>query len=388
MTDATSTSPPPPPLSSNAHEDKSSTVIGAIIFCLVWSTVMVGMRLWTRGKMIKQLGIDDYACILGLLTACGSAIAIGHMTTFGLGRHISVMKQNDIPLYLRDFYVSIVMYCCALLFLKLTFLFQYYRVLAVQHMRIVYLVAIFIVGGWALSQVLVGIFICTPIRAFWLGVPVIEGATCIPNIPQWYINAAGNIVTDVAVFALPLPALWKLKLAKGQKYMLIGIFSLGFFTVIISMIRIRYLQLYEDFPWENVTSSLWSVGELTSAITCACLPTLRPFLVTYFPRLASAIGGSRAHPTGAMSAGVAVDGTGRIQTVDPETGVYYVGRGQHSRARSGAKKGAAVTVECSDGTGSEVELSPQQTKVNPFEAHVIHKSESLDGVSIVSRDIR
>lgn len=148
-------------------------------------------------------------------------------------------------------------------------------------------------------------------------------------------------------------------------------------TVIISMIRIRYLQLYEDFPWENVTSSLWSVGELTSAITCACLPTLRPFLVTYFPRLASAIGGSRAHPTGAMSAGVAVDGTGRIQTVDPETGVYYVGRGQHSRARSGAKKGAAVTVECSDGTGSEVELSPQQTKVNPFEAHVIHKSESL-----------
>lgn len=68
MTDATSTSPPPPPLSSNAHEDKSSTVIGAIIFCLVWSTVMVGMRLWTRGKMIKQLGIDDYACILGLVS--------------------------------------------------------------------------------------------------------------------------------------------------------------------------------------------------------------------------------------------------------------------------------------------------------------------------------
>lgn len=154
------------------------------------------------------------------------------------------------------------------------------------------------------------------------------------------------------------------------------------------MIQIKYLQLYEDFPWETVTSSLWSVGELTSAITCACLPTLRPFLATYFPRLASAIGGSRAHPTGAMSAGAAVDGTGRIRTVDPETGVYYVGRGQHSRARSGAKKGAAVTVEYSDGTGSEVELSPQQTKVNPFEAHVIHKSESLDGVSIFNRDIR
>lgn len=52
------------------------------------------------------------------------------------------------------------MYCAALLGLKLTFLFQYYRVLA--------------------------------------------------------------------VFALPLPALWKLTTPRSQKIMLIGIFSLGF----------------------------------------------------------------------------------------------------------------------------------------------------------------
>jgi hypothetical protein len=104
-------------------------------------------------------------------------------------------------------------------------LFQYYRVLAVQKMRVVYLVAIFIVGGWALSQVMVGIFACTPVQGFWDS--TIE-SKCIPNLPQWYINAAGNIITDVAVFALPLPAIWRLNLVKGQKYLLIGIFSLGF----------------------------------------------------------------------------------------------------------------------------------------------------------------
>jgi hypothetical protein len=117
------------------------------------------------------------------------------------------------------------MYCSGLMFLKMTFLFQYYRVLAVQHMRIVYLVSMFIVGGWAFSQVMVGIFTCNPISGFWD--QTIE-AKCIPNIPQWYINAAGNIITDVAVFCLPLPALWKLQLAKSSRLMLIGIFSLGF----------------------------------------------------------------------------------------------------------------------------------------------------------------
>jgi hypothetical protein len=64
--------------------------------------------------------------------------------------------------------VSIVMYCSGLMFLKMTFLFQYYRVLAVQHMRIVYLVSMFIVGGWAFSQVMVGIFTCNPISGFWV----------------------------------------------------------------------------------------------------------------------------------------------------------------------------------------------------------------------------
>jgi hypothetical protein len=112
-----------------------------------------------------------------------------------------------------------------LLFIKLAFLFQYYRVLAVQNMRVVYIVAMVVVGGWALSQVLVGIFICTPVHGFW---DATANAKCIPNIPQWYINAAGNIITDVAVFALPLPALWKLQMPKQQRHLLVGIFSLGF----------------------------------------------------------------------------------------------------------------------------------------------------------------
>ncbi len=117
------------------------------------------------------------------------------------------------------------LYCSALFFLKMAFLFQYYRVLAVQKMRNVYIGSIIVVGGWALSQVFVGIFTCNPVSGFWDS--TVE-ATCIPNIPQWYINAGGNIITDVVVFALPLPAIWSLQLARPSKIMLLAIFSLGF----------------------------------------------------------------------------------------------------------------------------------------------------------------
>jgi hypothetical protein len=121
------------------------------------------------------------------------------------------------------------MYNAALFAIKMTFLFQYYRVLAVnQHIKKVYIAAIALVGCWALSQVLVEIFICVPIDAFWdHNVP----GRCIPNYPQWYINAAGNIISDIVVFVLPLPVISKLSLPRMQKIILMFIFCLGFLYV-------------------------------------------------------------------------------------------------------------------------------------------------------------
>ncbi|KAK3322929.1 putative integral membrane protein [Apodospora peruviana] len=335
-----------PTLPPGAFDDRSPTVIGVVVFCLLFSTAMVALRLYTRIVLIKQMGIDDYACIVGLLVTYGSGVAITHMTSNGLGKHIYGLDPTTIPAlvprYLRDFYVSIVFYCAALLAIKLTFLFQYYRVLAVQQMRIVYMVAIVIVGGWGLSQLLVGIFICTPIEGFWDS--TVE-STCIPNIPQWYINAAGNIITDIAVFLLPLPAIWKLNLVKQQKILLLGIFCLGFLqcysTVVISMIRIRYLKLFDDFTWENVDSSLWSMGELSSAITCACLPTLRPLVSRYFPNLAI---GTRAGRSSGKN--------GYYAKTDEATG-----GGSKFRDPEASAHGQASKIASSSAADSEIELA-------------------------------
>ncbi|KAF7536281.1 hypothetical protein G7054_g4656 [Neopestalotiopsis clavispora] len=168
----------------------------------------------------------------------------------------------------------------------MTFLAQYYRVLAIKKTRLVLKILMLVIGGWSLSQVFVGIFICQPVAKFWND--SLDGH-CIPNLPQWYINAAGNIVTDIAVFILPLPVLGHLHLPKQQKLILLGIFSLGFFTVAISIIRIKYLQLFTDLTYENTDSSCWSITELCSGITCACLPTLRPLVAKWLPALASTL---------------------------------------------------------------------------------------------------
>ena len=98
----------------------------------------------------------------------------------------------------QTFYISIVLYNASLTGIKLTFLLQYYRVLSTQRMRKVIIWALVFVSMWSISQLLIVIFTCTPIEAFWRSELITEGkGKCIPNLPFWYINAAGNIVTDV-----------------------------------------------------------------------------------------------------------------------------------------------------------------------------------------------
>lgn len=112
--------------------------------------------------------------------------------------------------------------------IKLTFLIQYYRVLGVYKMKKVIWYTGVVIMMWAFSQLLVVIFSCTPVQKFWE--TELEGQ-CLPNLPFWYINAAGNIATDLAILGMPLPVLAKLKLRRQQKYILLGIFCLGFLYV-------------------------------------------------------------------------------------------------------------------------------------------------------------
>ncbi|KAI1381886.1 hypothetical protein F4677DRAFT_439693 [Hypoxylon crocopeplum] len=235
--------------------------------------------------MLKQLGVDDHLTLVAWAFALATGISQCMNTRNGLGKHVwDLGSDTELGNYLKGFYVSITLYNVGLMFVKLAFLTHYYRVLAIKKMRTTFIVAMVIIGCWSLSQIIIGIFICDPVSGFW------EKSTdpkCIPNYPQWYINAAGNIATDIAIFVLPLPALVHLHLPKAQRLVLIGIFSLGFFTCAISVIRVKFLQQGGDFSYENVEGSSWSITELCSGVICACLPTLRPLVSKWVPSLSN-----------------------------------------------------------------------------------------------------
>lgn len=117
-------------------------------------------------------------------------------------------------------------YNIAMASLKMTFLFQFYYIFQHVHvMRIVYTVAIFIVGIWSIAQIFLAIFVCLPIEANWNH--GIQHIRCLPSFVATYINSSGTILTDVIVLFLPFPTVLSLKLRGRQLLAVVGILGIG-----------------------------------------------------------------------------------------------------------------------------------------------------------------
>jgi hypothetical protein len=100
---------------------------------------------------------------------------------------------------------------------------------------------IFVVNAAGIALTLVNIFQCRPVSAaIWP--PQTGTATCTDIVTIYLSSAPVNLITDIAIFLLPVPVLTKLRLPRKQKIILVVTFSFGVFTAVVDIIRVAYLQ--------------------------------------------------------------------------------------------------------------------------------------------------
>ncbi|KAK8859670.1 Satratoxin biosynthesis SC1 cluster protein 4 [Apiospora arundinis] len=327
-----------------AFESRVPMLLSVNTVLMALATVFIFLRFYTRYVVLNRLGYDDWLALLALVRRVSifshsshraflrhqrrklleSALTFGvfpyhqmfvlatgvtqcWMTQHGLGRHVKTPlppppqpdDEQQLQTYTQLLWFSVLWYNTAVLATKLALLAQYYRVLPIRSVRRACVALLVVIGLWGLAQVMLSIFTCFPIQAYWdanlrnnsntvnpaaeAGAEETTTVRCIPALPLAYQNAAGNIATYVAVLVLPLPALSSLRLPRAQKCLLIGIFCLGFFTCAAAAIRIKYFREYTDPTWDHVDPSILSLTELCSGTVCLCLPTLRPLVARWLP---------------------------------------------------------------------------------------------------------
>jgi hypothetical protein len=145
---------------------------------------------------------------------------------------------------------------------------------------------IVVVGGYSVAFMLIPIFSCRPIAAFWDqldSVKVAQGYNYQCSNEGADVVAHGIISTiqDLVVAFLPTLLCWNLQMPNRQKFALYGIFAVGYSTVAIGAMRTYsgyriFFQTY-DVTWAASDTWLWSLLELHIGSMCANAPALKIF---------------------------------------------------------------------------------------------------------------
>lgn len=116
--------------------------------------------------------------------------------------------------------------------LKATFLLQFRRVFPLPVFQRVCDVFLALLGLWTIAGIVGGALVCLPVSKNWdLQEPI---WTCDERFYFWLVHGLMHLITDLIIFVMPLPLLKTLPLPPVHKFVLLGIFCLGFLLVPLS----------------------------------------------------------------------------------------------------------------------------------------------------------
>ncbi|KAL1869136.1 hypothetical protein Daus18300_005672 [Diaporthe australafricana] len=261
------------------HESISELMIGLTATLGVITTVVVILRMYTRLILLRNAGLDDLMIVVTQVRHLQDLEA-----HYGTGRHWWLASPDDLMNQLKSLFAAIQLYIWSLCCVKISLLLQYRRIFMAPWLQRASIVIMCFSVSWNVAQSILVSFACSPVSAF---VPSLA-PHCLDSLTIWYIAAGINITTDFIVFLLPIPLINSLQLPMRQRFLLVMVFCLGFFTCIISIVRATKLQAVVsagDPSYYGAPGAIWSMVELNCAILCACLPTIRHLIGNMLPCL-------------------------------------------------------------------------------------------------------
>ncbi|KAF3046422.1 hypothetical protein E8E12_008489 [Didymella heteroderae] len=155
---------------------------------------------------------------------------------------------------------------------KACLLIMYFRMTAVLPQRkLVVATSVYVGLSFVIMEVLYFGVWCRPFNQYW-AVPTHSTTNHLIT------NAVFNISSDLIILSIPMPLLFKVRLPKKNKLILIGIFLIGLFTVVAAVLN-KYYSFENPFGTDWV---LWYLRESYTALLCANLPLTYPLIQRVF----------------------------------------------------------------------------------------------------------
>ncbi|KAF4472041.1 integral membrane [Fusarium albosuccineum] len=310
-----------------------------IVFTAV-ALIVVILRVYVRGFMVKAFGVDDGIIVATWFASCGFAVVTVIQTKWGLG----LKKLDDMPAenyynFLLLQFIGAPFYISSILGFKLSLLVSYLRFMAA--------------GLWH------------KIRKQWDA--SVTGGSCIPAVPMYTTMASITIVFDVVVMLLPFPTLVQLRIANRKKIVLLGLFAMGTFISIIQIVRIQTIKSLTVLT-DSGALIMWSTVENNLGIIVASIPTLAP-LVRYFNEQSRIGSKSRGKSNG--ESGYVLQSSTFRNKLSRRSGVEALGSGIDQRDGASSDSEEQGIVRKTDITITSSDKVPDDEQVTPGRFHAM-----------------
>ncbi|CAG9978709.1 unnamed protein product [Clonostachys byssicola] len=287
--DTTTASPEQPtrlPHHTDAYlaENRGPMVVAICVTLASISTIFVFLRLFTRGKIMAKVQLDDWLTSVSVLLQWACVACVVLATEEGNGRHVDTLSAHEKE---RTIFWTLLASATATPGFglpKIAVVALLNRLMNPAKWHAYFL--------WALSGTcmasLVGCIIflyslCTPVQSLW-------NVGCYAGVWQARLTLIVGLsaFTDLYLAIYPATVLFKLQMNIRKKIGLSVALGIGSVATIIAVTKCTRLPALAevDFSYKTADLVIWLVGEGTTIIVASCIPLLQPLVEFIFGRRA------------------------------------------------------------------------------------------------------
>ncbi|KAI1141493.1 hypothetical protein F5Y05DRAFT_372745 [Hypoxylon sp. FL0543] len=267
-------------INSLPHNGPGKTDIIVETILLALSYVSVGLRLWSRRIQRAQWQLNDWLILVAMpIMTLRYALEVTVVLKCGFGLHvtevIAIGGPDLLVLFPKLVYIVDICWVTLVTLIKFSILHFYLKIFRQPtFVRAVYATMGLCMGFW-FGAFFATVLFCNPPKKQWL--PDTPGHCGDSNL--LYVSCAStDLGIDVIIIMLPMVPLWGLQLPRAKKIALTFVFGMGFLTIAITAIRIKYMRELDvsDPTYSFSTMGLFSAIVPLLGITTACLPLAAP----------------------------------------------------------------------------------------------------------------
>ncbi|KAK6512473.1 hypothetical protein TWF481_001359 [Arthrobotrys musiformis] len=279
------------PAAGHPH-NKSIQFIGVLVMFTVLMVSFIAVRLYSRVTINGFIRGHDYVLLFAALVAFG----FGTMNAAMLNgpTHFQGNWDRSWIDYIHDQYsgkASEVLYPVGVFLIKTSLLLFYWGLTQWWPLRVAVGVTWVVSLGNSLAMIFTWVFRCSPVLSF----DTMDYFTATCKTDMWLksmdVTGALNIVTDVVIWLLPLPLVWKI--TQGNRERLLASLTFGVGALACIACGFRFYSLHKILapsllPPDQSEWLIWGMAEMYIAIICSCVPAIRALIIKKAPSIIGA----------------------------------------------------------------------------------------------------